>query len=113
MTLCDFAGMLVMNSPKAKAKMQGSGVSGEVSFLRSAEMLLWWQISQVCQSKKKIANAEFLDFTYIRAATAAGAPILRLRTQKGTIIRATVRIPATPAICRRSLEITVGRGWRS
>lgn len=32
MTLCDFAGMLVMDSPRAKARMQGSGISGEVSF---------------------------------------------------------------------------------
>lgn len=37
MTLCDFAGMLVMNCPKARAKIQGSGVSGEVSFFESGK----------------------------------------------------------------------------
>lgn len=41
MTLCDFAAMLVMNSPKARAKMQGNGISGEVSFLIPAKMCSW------------------------------------------------------------------------
>ena len=40
MTLCDFAAMLVMNSPKARAKMQGKGISGEVSFFETGKNVL-------------------------------------------------------------------------
>ena len=40
MTLCDFAGMLVMNSPRARAKMQGKGISGEVSFFEIGKNVL-------------------------------------------------------------------------
>ena len=40
MTLCDFAAMLVMNSPKARAKMQGNGISGEVSFFETGKNVL-------------------------------------------------------------------------
>ena len=40
MTLCDFAAMLVMNSPRARAKMQGKGISGEVSFFDTGKNVL-------------------------------------------------------------------------
>ncbi len=54
MTLCDFAGMLVLNSPLAKAKMSGSGISGEVSFFQNEKnVLVLADISGLPRSEEK------------------------------------------------------------